>query len=71
VVARDTASGTLRAGHVMTVGWTEPGAGPEWTDEPARTGQLLTDRARSWGWAPGVSLARALDELLQGLTTPA
>jgi hypothetical protein len=26
VVARDTASGTLRAGQIVTVEWTEPGA---------------------------------------------
>jgi nucleoside-diphosphate-sugar epimerase len=45
------------------------GVAPEWTDEPVWTGQLLTDRARGWGWAPQVSLARALEELRQGLTT--
>jgi nucleoside-diphosphate-sugar epimerase len=44
------------------------GVAPEWTDEPVWTGQLLTDRARGWGWAPRVSLARALEELRQGLT---
>jgi cold shock CspA family protein len=27
VVARDTATGTLRAGQVVAVEWTEPGAG--------------------------------------------
>jgi 2-alkyl-3-oxoalkanoate reductase len=47
------------------------GVEPEWTDEPAWTGQLLTDRARGWGWAPRVSLARALGELRQGLTARA
>ena len=45
------------------------GVAPEWTDEPVWTGQLLTDRARGWGWAPRVSLAQALDELRRGLTT--
>jgi hypothetical protein len=31
--------------------------------------QLLTDRARGgWGWAPQVGLARAMEELRQGLT---
>jgi nucleoside-diphosphate-sugar epimerase len=45
------------------------GVAPEWTDEPAWTGQLLTDRARRWGWVPRVSLAQAMDELRQGLTT--
>jgi nucleoside-diphosphate-sugar epimerase len=46
------------------------GVAPRWTDEPVWTGQLLTDRARGWGWAPHVSLAQAMDELRQGLTTP-
>lgn len=45
------------------------GVEPEWTDEPVWTGQLLTDRARRWGWAPRVTLARAMDELRQGLAT--
>jgi nucleoside-diphosphate-sugar epimerase len=45
------------------------GVAPEWTDEPAWTGQLLTDRARRWGWVPRVPLAQAMDELRQGLTT--
>ena len=45
------------------------GVAPEWTDEPVWTGQLLTDRARGWGWTPHVSLPRAMDELRQGLTT--
>jgi nucleoside-diphosphate-sugar epimerase len=44
------------------------GVTPEWTDEPAWTGQLVTTRARGWGWAPRVGLAQALDELRQGLT---
>jgi len=47
------------------------GVEPEWTDEPVWTGRLVTDRARGWGWAPAVSLARALDELRQGLETRA
>ena len=45
------------------------GVSPEWTDEPAWTGQLRADRARGWGWAPRVSLAQAMDELRRGLTT--
>ena len=45
------------------------GVEPEWTDEPVWTGQLRTDRARRWGWAPKVGLAQALDELRRGLTT--
>ncbi|SEO84075.1 NAD-dependent epimerase/dehydratase family protein [Trujillonella endophytica] len=43
------------------------GVAPEWTDEPVWTGQLLTGRARGWGWAPRVGLDRALDELRRGL----
>ncbi len=43
------------------------GVAPEWTDEPAWTGQMLTGRARGWGWAPQVSLAQAMDELREGL----
>ncbi|WP_369255226.1 NAD-dependent epimerase/dehydratase family protein [Geodermatophilus amargosae] len=45
------------------------GVAPEWTDEPAWTGRLLTDRARRWGWTPRVGLAQALEELRRGLTT--
>ena len=44
------------------------GVAPEWMDGPAWTGQLLTGRARRWGWAPRVSLAQAMDELRRGLT---
>jgi len=47
------------------------GVAPEWTDEPVWTGQLITDRARRWGWTPRVTLAQAMDELRQGLTTQA
>ncbi|MBN1092835.1 NAD(P)H-binding protein [Blastococcus sp. TML/M2B] len=43
------------------------GVEPEWTDEPAWTGRLLTDRAHGWGWSPRVGLAQALDELRSGL----
>lgn len=44
------------------------GTEPEWTDEPAWTGQLRTDRARRWGWTPRVGLEQALTELREGLT---
>jgi len=47
------------------------GVAPQWTDEPVWTGQLLTNRARGWGWMPQVSLAQAMDELRRGLTTRA
>ncbi len=45
------------------------GVAPERTDEPVGTGQLLTDRARGCGSVPRVSLAQAMDEPRQGLTT--
>jgi 2-alkyl-3-oxoalkanoate reductase len=44
------------------------GVAPEWTDEPVWTGQLLTDRARRWGWTPRMSLAHAMEELRRDLT---
>lgn len=43
------------------------GLEPVWEDGPAWTGQLVTTRARGWGWTPRVSLADALAELEQGL----
>ncbi|MEJ5946799.1 NAD(P)-dependent oxidoreductase [Pseudokineococcus basanitobsidens] len=43
------------------------GVEPAWTDDEVWTGQLLTDRARGWGWAPRVSLPEALAELRQGI----
>jgi len=43
------------------------GIDPVWDDQPAWTGRIVADRARGWGWAPGVSLAEALDELERGL----
>ncbi|SCX55096.1 NAD(P)H-binding [Klenkia marina] len=43
------------------------GAEPDWTDEPEWTGQLITDRARRWGWSPRVGLDQALAELREGL----
>ena len=39
------------------------GVEPVWEDGPAWTGQIVTDRARGWGWTPTVSLADALAEL--------
>ena len=39
------------------------GVDPVWEDGPVWTGQILTDRARAWGWTPRVSLAAALDQL--------
>jgi len=44
------------------------GLAPVWDDDlPAWTGQILTDRARGWGWAPTVTLDTALAELAGGL----
>jgi nucleoside-diphosphate-sugar epimerase len=43
------------------------GVDPVWEDEPAWTGQIVSDRARRWGWAPQVSLDEALEELRAGL----
>lgn len=45
---------------------------PDWDDHlPAWTGQILTDRARGWGWTPAVTLEAALAELANGLGTSA
>lgn len=44
------------------------GIEPVWDDDtPAWTGRILAGRAHGWGWAPSVSLARALEELAEGL----
>ncbi|MGZ5400331.1 MAG: NAD-dependent epimerase/dehydratase family protein [Nocardioides sp.] len=40
---------------------------PSWDDTPAWTGQILADRARSWGWTPDVDLTSALAEIDAGL----
>jgi nucleoside-diphosphate-sugar epimerase len=39
------------------------GVDPVWEEGPAWTGQILTDRARGWGWTPRVGLSKALTEL--------
>lgn len=44
------------------------GTEPVWEDGPVWTGQLLTTRARGWGWTPSVDLATALAELEQGIS---
>jgi nucleoside-diphosphate-sugar epimerase len=41
------------------------GVEPVWEEDPAWTGQILTGRARAWGWAPKVGLAAALAELAE------
>ena len=43
------------------------GVEPVWEDGPAWTGQIRTDRARRWGWTPGVGLVDALEELDEGI----
>lgn len=43
------------------------GVEPVWDDAPAWTGRILAERARGWGWAPTVDLARALAEIDAGL----
>ena len=45
------------------------GVSPVWDDAPAWTGRIVADRARGWGWSPGVTLHDALDEVRTGLTT--
>ena len=39
------------------------GVEPVWSEDRVWTGQILSDRARAWGWAPTVSLTDALAEL--------
>lgn len=43
------------------------GVGPVWEETDAWTGQILTGRARGWGWAPTVDLDTALAEIAAGL----
>jgi 2-alkyl-3-oxoalkanoate reductase len=44
------------------------GVDPVWEQAPSWTGRLLADRAHGWGWIPTVDLARALAELVAGLS---
>ncbi len=44
------------------------GVDPVWEDAPGWTGQLLSDRARGWGWSPTVDLADALAEVAAGIS---
>jgi nucleoside-diphosphate-sugar epimerase len=43
------------------------GVAPAWQDAPAWTGQIVSARAREWGWSPTVGLDRALAEIAEGL----
>jgi 2-alkyl-3-oxoalkanoate reductase len=45
------------------------GVEPEWVDEPAWTGRIRADRARTWGWKPTVDLGSALAEIRSGLAS--
>jgi nucleoside-diphosphate-sugar epimerase len=60
-----TGSATLRD-YFETV-TTAVGVAPVWDDRPAWTGHILSDRARAWGWTPGVDFAQAWAELAAGL----
>jgi nucleoside-diphosphate-sugar epimerase len=43
------------------------GVTPVWDDAPAWRGRIVADRARGWGWTPGVELGQALEEIARGL----
>ncbi|MBY5163397.1 NAD-dependent epimerase/dehydratase family protein [Salsipaludibacter albus] len=43
------------------------GVEPTWSDEPAWTGRIIAERARSWGWTPTVTLEQAIRELVDDL----
>ena len=43
------------------------GVDPVWDEGPAWTGTFRSDRAKAWGWTPGVDLTSALKEIEQGL----
>jgi nucleoside-diphosphate-sugar epimerase len=43
------------------------GLEPLWDDRPAWTGQIVTRRARAWGWAPSTGVAEAFAEIAAGL----
>jgi nucleoside-diphosphate-sugar epimerase len=64
-VAADPA--TTRDYHATVTG--ALGVEPIWQEAPAWTGRVLAGRARGWGWAPTVDLARALAEIDEGLRT--
>lgn len=43
------------------------GVEPRWDDGPAWQGQVVSERARAWGWRPAVSLEEAFGELVADL----
>ncbi|MET0837717.1 MAG: NAD(P)H-binding protein [Marmoricola sp.] len=59
------APATLRDYYTTVTG--AIGVEPVWDDGPAWTGQILSGRARGWGWAPTVALGDALAEIDAGL----
>ncbi|MBD8868444.1 NAD-dependent epimerase/dehydratase family protein [Nocardioides donggukensis] len=65
--AVNVAAGPATLGDYFGTVTAAVGVDPVWDDEPAWTGALLADRARGWGWAPTVDLARALAEIEEGL----
>jgi nucleoside-diphosphate-sugar epimerase len=44
------------------------GVDPVWEERPAWSGEVLSDRARGWGWSPTIDLAQALAEIVAGLS---
>ena len=66
--AVDVAGEPATAGDYVGTVTKALGLAPVWDDDlPAWTGQISTDRARGWGWAPAVTLEQALAELAGGL----
>ncbi len=63
-VAADGATWGTYLGRVATA----LGIAPTWSDEPAWRGQVLSGRARSWGWSPDTTFDDAMAELVSGLT---
>lgn len=64
----NVASGAARMEDYHRTVTESVGVEPVWDDGPAWTGQILADRARSWGWSPRVALDEALVEVAAGLT---
>jgi nucleoside-diphosphate-sugar epimerase len=60
-----TGSATVRDYYETVTG--AIGVDPVWDDRPAWTGQIVADRARTWGWTPTVSFDTARKELEDGL----
>jgi nucleoside-diphosphate-sugar epimerase len=65
--AVNVASGPATARDYYETVTSALGIEPVWEDEPAWTGRILAERARGWGWKPGVDLGDALAEIRSGL----